>query len=152
VTSRPARQLIDAARELGTAVIGLEEVPLEKVGRYGIVGGAVLRDGILKLDTLVEKPSKESAPSRYAIAARYVLTPTDLGVPRADDARCGCEIQLTDALKLLLCARADPRRRAQGASARHRQPGRLAQDQPRVRIARRGGVGATRPAAPVAPA
>jgi UTP--glucose-1-phosphate uridylyltransferase len=98
----PARQLIDAARELGTAVIGLEEVPVEKVNRYGIVGGSVVRDGVLRLDTLVEKPSKESAPSRYAIAARYVLTPAIFECLERTAPGAGGEIQLTDALKLLL--------------------------------------------------
>ncbi len=98
----PARQLIDAARELGTAVIGLEEVPLEKVSRYGIVGGSIVRDGILKLDTLVEKPARESAPSRYAIAARYVLTPGIFDCLERTTPGTGGEIQLTDALKLLL--------------------------------------------------
>src|SRR2546423_1536720 len=71
----PAEQLIDAHRQLGTAVIGVEEVPAEKVERYGIVGGKEIRPGVLKLDTLVEKPSLASAPSRFAIAARYLLTP-----------------------------------------------------------------------------
>ncbi|HEV2295787.1 MAG TPA: UTP--glucose-1-phosphate uridylyltransferase [Tepidisphaeraceae bacterium] len=98
----PARQLIDAAAELGTAVIGLEEVVLEKVSRYGIVGGAVVREGILKLDTLVEKPAKESAPSRYAIAARYVLTPAIFDCLEQTRPGAGGEIQLTDALKHLL--------------------------------------------------
>jgi len=98
----PARQLIDAARELGTAVIGLEEVPLEKVSRYGIVGGSVVRDGVLELDTLVEKPPVESAPSRYAIAARYVLTPAIFDCLERTTPGAGGEIQLTDAMKLLL--------------------------------------------------
>lgn len=98
----PARQLIDAARELGTAVIGLEEVPIEKVSRYGIVGGMIVREGILKLDTLVEKPPVESAPSRYAIAARYVLTPAIFDCLERTTPGTGGEIQLTDALKLLL--------------------------------------------------
>src|SRR5687768_3935659 len=52
----PAQQLIDAHRRLGTAVIGVEEVPAEKVSRYGIVGGAEIEPGILKLNTIVEKP------------------------------------------------------------------------------------------------
>jgi UTP--glucose-1-phosphate uridylyltransferase len=98
----PARQLIDAARELGTAVIGLEEVPLEKVSRYGIVGGSLVRAGVLKLDTLVEKPPVESAPSRYAIAARYVLTPAIFDCLDRTTPGAGGETQLTDAMKLLL--------------------------------------------------
>jgi len=98
----PARQLIDAARELGTAIIGLEEVPPEKVSRYGIVGGTMVGDGVLKLDALVEKPPIESAPSRYAIAARYVLTPAVFDCLERTTPGAGGEIQLTDALKLLL--------------------------------------------------
>src|SRR5688500_15085989 len=69
----PTRQLVDAYRELGTALIGLEEVPPEKVDRYGIVGGREVKPGVWQIDTLVEKPPKESAPSRLAVAARYVL-------------------------------------------------------------------------------
>lgn len=98
----PARQLLDAARELGTAVIGLEEVPPEKVSRYGIVGGAIVGPGVIKLDALVEKPSPQSAPSRLAIAARYVLTPAIFDCIERTGRGAGGEIQLTDALRLLL--------------------------------------------------
>ena len=98
----PARQLVEAYGEFNTAVIGLEEVPLEKVSRYGIVGGTVLRDGVLRLDTLVEKPSPQSTPSRFAIAARYVLTPAIFDYLAQTEPGAGGEIQLTDALQLLL--------------------------------------------------
>lgn len=98
----PARQLIDAHRELGTAVIGVEEVAPEKVERYGIVGGREVRPGVLKLDTLVEKPSVASAPSRLAIAARYVLTPAIFDCLDATAPGAGGELQLTDAIRLML--------------------------------------------------
>jgi len=98
----PARQLLDAYEKFGTSVIGLEEVPPEKVSRYGIVGGARISDDALKLDTLVEKPTIENAPSRYAIAARYVLTPMIFQCLQETTPGKGGEIQLTDALKLLL--------------------------------------------------
>ena len=98
----PARQLVDAHREFGTSVIGVEEVPAEKVERYGIVGGAEVRPGVLKLDTLVEKPSAAAAPSRLAIAARYVLTPAIFECLDDTAPGKGGEIQLTDAIKLLL--------------------------------------------------
>ena len=98
----PTAQLAAAYREFGSSVIGLEEVPPEKVGRYGIVGGAELRNGVLKLDTLVEKPSPASAPSRFAIAARYVMTPAIFECLDATPPGKGGEIQLTDALRLLL--------------------------------------------------
>jgi UTP--glucose-1-phosphate uridylyltransferase len=101
-TVGPAKQLVDAYHEFGTSVIGLEEVPLEKVERYGVVGGTVLRDGVIRIDTLVEKPPRESAPSRLAIAARYVLTPRIFECIERTKPGKGGEVQLTDAIRLLL--------------------------------------------------
>jgi len=98
----PAKQLTDAAGRLGTSVIGLEQVPIEKVERYGIVGGVEIEPGIYRLNMLVEKPAKESTPSRLAIAARYVLTPGIFPCLEQTPAGRGGEIQLTDALRLLL--------------------------------------------------
>lgn len=98
----PARQLVDAHREFGGTVVGLEEVSAEKVSRYGVVGGQLVRDGVLRLDALVEKPSPQEAPSRFAIAARYVLTPGIFDCLDATPPGKGGEVQLTDALRLLL--------------------------------------------------
>jgi UTP--glucose-1-phosphate uridylyltransferase len=93
---------VDAYREFGNSVIGLEEVPAEKVERYGVVGGTMLREGVIKIDTLVEKPSRDAAPSRLAIAARYVLTPAVFECLERTPPGKGGEIQLTDAIRLLL--------------------------------------------------
>ena len=98
----PAQQLIDAHRQLGTAVVGVEEVPAEKVERYGIVGGTEVAPGALKLDTIVEKPPLATAPSRLAVAARYVLTPAIFACLDETRPGKGGEIQLTDAIKLLM--------------------------------------------------
>jgi len=98
----PTRQLIEAYAALGTSIIGVEEVPPEKVSRYGIVGGVEIAPGVLRLDTLVEKPAADKAPSRLAIAARYVLTPAIFDCLDATVPGKGGEIQLTDALRLLL--------------------------------------------------
>jgi UTP--glucose-1-phosphate uridylyltransferase len=98
----PAAQLIEAARRLKTSVIGLEEVAPEKVDRYGIVGGEEVEPGIFRLKALVEKPSPDQAPSRLAIAARYVLTPAIFQCLEQTPPGRGGEIQLTDALRLLL--------------------------------------------------
>lgn len=98
----PSRQLVEAYREFGTSVIGLEEVPAEKVSRYGVVGGTFVREGVLRVDALVEKPSPDEAPSRLAIAARYVLTPAIFDCIDETPAGKGGEVQLTDALRLLL--------------------------------------------------
>jgi UTP--glucose-1-phosphate uridylyltransferase len=98
----PAQQLIDAYESLGTAVIGLQQVQPEKVERYGIVAGEPMEDGLLRITDLVEKPRKEKAPSNLAIAARYLLTPGILACLDLVEPGKGGEIQLTDAIKLLL--------------------------------------------------
>jgi UTP--glucose-1-phosphate uridylyltransferase len=77
-------------------------VPEEKVERYGIVGGTEIRPGVLRLDTIVEKPPLAAAPSRLAVAARYVLTPAIFECLDQTTPGTGGEIQLTDAIKLLL--------------------------------------------------
>ncbi|MEA2707463.1 MAG: UTP--glucose-phosphate uridylyltransferase [Phycisphaerales bacterium] len=100
--TQPARQLIEAHHKLGTSVIGVEEVAADKVERYGIVGGREIRPGVWKLDTLVEKPTAASAPSRLAIAARYVLTPGIFDCLDATPPGAGGEIQLTDAIRMLM--------------------------------------------------
>ncbi len=97
----PMVQLAEAHRRLGTSVIGLERVPPDKVSRYGIVGGADLGDGVIRIDTLVEKPEPADAPSDLAIAARYVLTPALFDCLDRVTPGVGGEVQLTDALRLL---------------------------------------------------
>jgi UTP--glucose-1-phosphate uridylyltransferase len=98
----PAQQLAHAYEQLKTPLIGLERVPLDKINRYGIVGGKEISPGVLKLDTLIEKPSQQSAPSNYAICARYILTPEVFDcLDQTQPGQAG-EIQLTDALQLLL--------------------------------------------------
>jgi UTP--glucose-1-phosphate uridylyltransferase len=97
----PAKQLIDAHAALGGqgTIVALEEVPADRVDRYGIAGGTRVGDGVMKISELVEKPSVEQAPSRFAICARYVLSPTVFELLRTTPPGKGNEIQLTDALK-----------------------------------------------------
>ncbi len=99
---RPAQQLVDVHHELGGSVIGLEEVPLEKVSRYGVIAGKEIRPGVWKIQSLVEKPRPEDAPSRLVIAARYVLSPGVFDCLERTRPGVGGEIQLTDALRTLL--------------------------------------------------
>ena len=96
------QQLIDAYEQYRQCVIAVERVPREKVSRYGIVGGAHLNDRIMQLTELIEKPENEKAPSELAIAGRYILTPQIFhALERTERGKCN-EIQLTDALRLLL--------------------------------------------------
>ncbi len=95
----------------GASVVGLEEVLPEKVSRYGIVKGErVEMPGVggetLKLSDLVEKPRLEEAPSRLAIAGRYLLDPAVFDLLATQRPGYGGEIQLTDAIRRLLAEKA----------------------------------------------
>lgn len=94
-------QLIECYENADSSVIGLEEVPLEMVSKYGIV--EVEQQGDLFLvKNLIEKPDKEKAPSNLAVIGRYVLTPEIFDCIKEVNPGYNGEIQLTDALKLLL--------------------------------------------------
>ncbi len=98
-------ELLEVFQATASSVVALERVPEEKVSRYGVVGGSAaegLKSNALKLDELVEKPEKENAPSNLAIASRYVFTPGIFGALSAVGRGKNNEVQLTDAMKLLL--------------------------------------------------
>lgn len=92
------KQLIDVYEAYGISVIGVQNVPLEHVSRYGIVDAQVVGPGLSRVRNLIEKPLPELAPSTLAITGRYVLTPSVFGFLEKMEAGAGGEIQLTDAL------------------------------------------------------
>lgn len=97
------QQLLNVWEKEKKSVIALEKVPEEKVGLYGIVGGkAVDSTSPFPIEIVVEKPSVEKAPSRWAIIGRYVLTAKVF--TWLEKLRPGAigEIQLTDALSKLI--------------------------------------------------
>jgi len=91
--------LIKAAEESGKAVVGVIEVPEEKVSKYGVIKGEELDNGTFRVTDLVEKPAVEDAPSNLAIIGRYVLLPEIFDILDGQKAGVGGEIQLTDALQ-----------------------------------------------------
>lgn len=95
------KQLIDAYNKYGASAIAVEEVPYEKVERYGIIKGKEVEKDIYKIDQLVEKPLRDHAPSNLAIMGRYVLTPDIFDKIDETEPGVGGEIQLTDALSKL---------------------------------------------------
>lgn len=94
-------QLIKIAEAEGKPVIGVMEVPADKVNRYGIVAGKEISPGLYDLTDLVEKPAIGTAPSQLAIVGRYVLTPDIFEFLENAKPGHGGEIQLTDALAAL---------------------------------------------------
>ena len=95
------KQLIDVYSKYNSSAISLEEVPTEKVERYGIISGSEVEKDIYKIKELVEKPPKEKAPSNLVIMGRYVLTPNIFDRIDETEPGVGGEIQLTDALQKL---------------------------------------------------
>ncbi len=83
------------------AVIAFEEVPIEEVSHYGIAKPRTTGD-IFEIADVVEKPSPEEAPSRFAIAARYVLAPSIFDALAQTAPGKGGEIQLTDAIRSVI--------------------------------------------------
>ena len=94
-------QLIEVAMAEKMPVIGVMEVPWEKVSRYGIIDGEEVAPGVYRVRDMVEKPKREEAPSRMAIVGRYVLTPDIFDYLEKVKPGHGGEIQLTDALQAM---------------------------------------------------
>lgn len=99
-------QMVEAFERLGNSVIAVQEVPQEHVRRYGIVAGTADGERLLKVSQMVEKPAPEQAPSRMAVAGRYVLTPAVFEQIRRQPHGAGGEIQLTDGIAGLLASEA----------------------------------------------
>ena len=92
-------QLIAVAEKYNASVIGVQEVPHEKVSSYGIVAiKQQLEDGVFEIDHLVEKPAVDQAPSNFALAGRYVLSPRIFASLQNTQPGAGGEIQLTDGI------------------------------------------------------
>ena len=105
------RQLLDVYEECGSTVLAVQQVPLQDVKKYGIIDPADLggcgaaqavSERLIKVRDLVEKPAVEDAPSRYAVIGRYIITPEVFGILGATPPGASGEIQLTDALRLLV--------------------------------------------------
>lgn len=96
------KQLLDVFERLKCSVIAVECVPSDKVHKYGIIKGKQVENSLYEIEDIIEKPSKEQAPSNIATIGRYVFTPKIFECLNNIGPGVGGEIQLTDAIKLLL--------------------------------------------------
>jgi UTP--glucose-1-phosphate uridylyltransferase len=97
------RQLVEQfERHRADAVIAFEAVPCEEVVHYGIAKSLGSAEGTFDLADIVEKPSVGDAPSTLAVAARYVFRPSIFDALARTPPGKGGEIQLTDAIRLLI--------------------------------------------------
>jgi len=95
-------QMAEQFQELQQSVIAVQEVPAEQTRRYGIVAGEMVNERLMKVSRMVEKPAPEVAPSRMAVAGRYILTPGIFDQIRQQASGVGGEIQLTDGIAGLM--------------------------------------------------
>ncbi|ENN96270.1 UTP-glucose-1-phosphate uridylyltransferase [Methanocaldococcus villosus KIN24-T80] len=94
--------LLKAYKKYGCSVIALERVPKEEVYKYGVIEGEKIEDGIYKIKSMVEKPSVEEAPSNLIITGAYLFSPKIFEKIKETSPGKGGEIQITDAMNLLL--------------------------------------------------
>jgi UTP--glucose-1-phosphate uridylyltransferase len=95
-------QMAEQFEALGQSVLAVQEVPAEQTRRYGIVAGEMAGERLMKVSHMVEKPAPEAAPSRMAVAGRYILTPAVFEQIRNQPKGAGGEIQLTDGIAGLM--------------------------------------------------
>lgn len=101
-TNPALRQMIDVYNDVGTTVLGCQNVPLEKVSSYGIVKGVpVAGKPVMRVTNMIEKPSIEEAPSRMAVLGRYIITPDIFEILRRTEPGKNGEVQLTDAIQTM---------------------------------------------------
>jgi UTP--glucose-1-phosphate uridylyltransferase len=102
------KQMVDVFERVKGPVLAVERVPRDQISSYGVIApdtSVDLGEGVYRVKDLVEKPSKEEAPSDLAIIGRYILTPDIFPVLAATKSDRTGEIQLTNGLRELLKTR-----------------------------------------------
>lgn len=96
------KQMADHAKSSGHGVIAVQDVPREQTRSYGIVDAPGFKGQAGQIEAIVEKPSPRDAPSNLAVVGRYILPPSIFGLIERTPRGAGGEIQLTDAIAMLL--------------------------------------------------
>ncbi|HVM05258.1 MAG TPA: UTP--glucose-1-phosphate uridylyltransferase GalU [Acidimicrobiales bacterium] len=100
--SRVLEDMLAIYERYGRSVVALKEVARHEVSSYGCARPEPVEEGLVRLLGLVEKPEPEDAPSNLAVMGRYVFTPEIFDALDEVEPGAGGEIQLTDAIGLLL--------------------------------------------------
>ena len=100
---RPAlRQMMDVYEKYDAPVIATMQVAGEAISRFGVIDADEVEPGVYKVNDMVEKPPFSEAPSDLAIIGRYIFTPDIFGAIEQTKPGSGGEIQITDAMRILL--------------------------------------------------
>jgi UTP--glucose-1-phosphate uridylyltransferase len=98
------RQMVDVFEYERASILGVQEVPREATGSYGIVRARRLSERVEQVEGIVEKPKPADAPSTLGVIGRYVLTPAIFSHLQRITPGAGGEIQLTDGIASLMNA------------------------------------------------
>lgn len=91
-------QMVKVFRQVRCSIVAIQEMPPDQIHKFGCVAGEPIRDDLIRVTNMVEKPAKGEAPSNYAIIGRYILTPDIFEFIRQTPPGKNGEIQITDAL------------------------------------------------------
>ncbi|WP_078378825.1 UTP--glucose-1-phosphate uridylyltransferase GalU [Sutcliffiella halmapala] len=96
-------QMMNVFDKYNASVVGVQGVAEAEVSKYGIIStrGYDMEKNVMNVEALIEKPSIEAAPSKFAIMGRYILRPEIFAILEDLPAGSGGEIQLTDAISVL---------------------------------------------------
>ncbi len=97
-----AKQLTDAYETYQSSIIGLAEVPLEEVSKFGVIGGDAIGDQDWKVTHIVEKPKPADAPSRAVAVGKYIITREVFEALASMKAGKSGEIRLADAFEIMI--------------------------------------------------
>ena len=95
------KQLMEQYERYNASILGVQQVPMENVSRYGIIEADSIGNRLYSVKSLIEKPIESKAPSNLAIMGRYILNPAIFNILAELEPGAGGEIQLTDALSRL---------------------------------------------------
>jgi len=95
-------QLVDVHNRYEGSAVLIQQIERARVSRYGVISGHEITRGVFEIHGIVEKPSPEEAPSTLAVAGRYVFTPDIFDCLARIEPGKGGELQLTDAMQLML--------------------------------------------------
>jgi UTP--glucose-1-phosphate uridylyltransferase len=100
--SRVLRDMLEVYERYGRSVVALKEFPVQDISAYGVVRPEQVEEDLVRVLDIVEKPRPEDAPSNLAVMGRYVFTPEIFDALDGVGPGAGGEIQLTDAMAVLL--------------------------------------------------
>ena len=95
-------QMIEKYIERETSIVAIQNILKTKTGNYGVIAGKEISDNLIEIQQVIEKPKPEQAPSALGIVGRYIFTPKIFDCLHQVECGVDGEIQLTDAISLLL--------------------------------------------------